>query len=162
VQFIHSAESLLERHGMVWCVQVEDVYAVCSELFETSLEVLLQPVGLVNASLIWVHLGGEGKAAVLPSRLARPCLLLAANVHAGCVDFIVALGLEVVEMLGEVVEVCDASAGGLIGAWGVLVMVLAVDVRSLPNVISPRMTRSFGFCAMRGILAGYANYSSAM
>lgn len=97
-------------------MQVEDVHAVCTQLFETSFEVLFQSVGLVDTSLIRVDLGGEGKAAVLPSRLARPCLLFAANVHTRSVDFIVALGLEVVEMLGELIELCDACAACLIWA----------------------------------------------
>jgi hypothetical protein len=42
--------------------------------------------------------------------------LFAANVHTRSVDFIVALGLEVVEMLGELIEICDACAACLIRA----------------------------------------------
>ena len=124
VQLIYSTECLFEWHGMVRRVQVEDVDTVCSQFFETSLKMLLQPIRLVNASLIRIHFGGESKAAVLPPRLARPCLLLAANVHAGCVDLIVALGLEVVEMLSKFVELSDARAAGLVGAWNALVMLL--------------------------------------
>ena len=124
VQLIHSTERLLEWHGMVRRMQIEDVNAVCAQFFETSLEMLLQPIRLVNASLVRIHLGGESKAAVLPPRLARPCLLLAANVHARCVNLIVALGLEVVEMLGEFVKLCDACSACLVGTWYALVMVL--------------------------------------
>jgi hypothetical protein len=70
----------------------------------------------VDASLVRIDFGGEGEAAVFPSGLARPCLLLPANVHARSVDLIVALGLEVIKVLGEFIKLCDTCAAALIGA----------------------------------------------
>ena len=43
------------------------------------------------------YLGGQFQAALLPAGLACVGLLLAGNIGAGCVDFVVALSLEVVE-----------------------------------------------------------------
>lgn len=90
----------------------------------------------------------------MPFGVARPGLLLAADVDACGINFVVALRLEVVEAFGVVFEVGDAGAFGCVGAWWVLVDVFGVegDWGYVPKVINPRMTRSLGFWAMRGIL----------
>ena len=108
----------------------------------------------MDTSLIRVDLSGEGKALVLLPRLARLCLLFAANVHARRIDFIVTLRLEVVKVLSELVKLCDTCSTRLIRASGALVMMFVIiDLWSVPNVIKPRITRSLGFCARSGIFS---------
>ena len=103
---------------MVGCVQIEYVNRpVGAELLERRVGVLLQTVWLVDTRLVGVDFGRESEATVLPLGVPRPCLLLPANVHSGGIDFIVALRLEVVEMLCEFVEVGDAGTRFLVRAW---------------------------------------------
>lgn len=67
---------------------------------------------------IGIPLGRHREAPVFPARIARPRLLLAPNVDACRVDFIVASALEEVETALVVVERCNACACGFIRAAG--------------------------------------------
>jgi len=137
---------------MVGRMEIEDIHAVGAKLLQASGEVFLQVLGLVDASLEWINFGSKSKAAVLPCSLARPCFLLAANIHARRIDFIVALCLEVIKVFGEFIKLGDTCAAALIGAYSVLLGALEPpQCQRVPKVINPRMTRSFGFCAIRGI-----------
>lgn len=137
---------------MVGRMEIEDVHAVGAKLLQTSGEVLLQVLGLVDASLEWVDFGSKSKATLFPTSLARPCFLLAADIHARSINFIVALRLEVIEVFGKLIKLGDTRAAALIGAYSVLPGALEPpQCQRVPKVIKPRMTRSFGFCAIRGI-----------
>lgn len=96
-------------------MEVEDVDAVGAELAQALVEVSLEALGLVDTGLGGIHFCRECEAAFLPFCVSCPGFLLAADVHAGGVDFVVALGLEGVEAFCEVVEVGYAGAGGFIG-----------------------------------------------
>jgi hypothetical protein len=106
--------------------------------------------------LVGIDFRGQGQTTIFPFGVTCPGFLLAANVRSGCVDFVVASSLEVVECFCIVVEVGYAGSSGRIrtcvllascGCDGVLNMLV-----SSPKVINPRMTRSVGVCATRGML----------
>lgn len=115
VHFIHGSQSFLEWYRTVGCMEIEDVNSLRSQLRQTLLNVLPQSIRLVDTRLVWIDLGSQSEAAILPFRIACPGFLLAANVHARSVHFIITLRLEVIEMLGELIEVCDAGPRSLIG-----------------------------------------------
>ena len=98
-------------------MQVENVNRVCAQLLQARVEVLLEPIWLVHTGFVRVDLCGERESAISPLRITCPCLLLATDIHARCVDFIVALTLEVVEMLCELIEVRYACSSSIIGTF---------------------------------------------
>jgi hypothetical protein len=110
VQLIELLQRLLERHAPVRSMEVEDINAVGTKLLEGLVELLLDHLWLVGSSIMRVPLGGTGETTLLPLRLTRECLLLAADVDSGGVDFVVSGGLEAVEDLVVVVDVGDAGA----------------------------------------------------
>lgn len=118
VQLIELLQCLLEGHASVGGVEVKDIDAVGSELFEGLVQLLLDHVGFVGAGSMRVPLCGTSETALLPFGLAGEGFLLAADVDAGCVDFIVASALEAVENLVVVVDVSDAGAFRLVGTKG--------------------------------------------
>lgn len=87
---------------MIRRMQIKDVHCIRAQLLQARERMLLQPVGLMHASLVWIHLRGEREPAVFPFGVARPGFLLSAYVDARCVDLVVGLGLEVVEAFCEV------------------------------------------------------------
>lgn len=91
VQLVDSLERLGEWHAPVSCVQVEDVDAVSLQLGQTLLHALGDACGLVNTSLVRVAFGGQRQAAIFPVGRSGEAFLLATNVRACGVDFIVAL-----------------------------------------------------------------------
>lgn len=97
VQLVQRLQRLRERDRPVRRVQVEDVHAVRPQLVERLGEHLAEHLRLVEAGLGGVPFRREGEAAVLPLRLRREGLLLAADVAPRRVDLVVALLLEVVE-----------------------------------------------------------------
>jgi hypothetical protein len=74
---------------------------------------------LVHAGLAGVlDLGRKSQAPFLPLGLPGEGLLLLVDVYTGCVDFIVAAGLEDVEDLAKLVDVGDPSSGLFVGSKG--------------------------------------------
>ena len=118
MQLIHRPQRLLERNRAIGSVQIEDIDTVRAQLGQALIHALGQALGLVLAGLVRVAFRGEHEAAFLPFGVAREGFLLAADVGAGRVDFVVALRLEVVEDLGVFGRVGDAGAGGCIWAVG--------------------------------------------
>lgn len=124
---------------MVGRMEIEDIHAVSTKLLQTSGEMLLQILGLVDASLEWVDFGSKSKAAVFPSSLARPCFLPAADIHARSIDFIVALRLEVIKVFGKLIKLSDTRAAALIGAYSVLL-----------GALEPRSVNAYQRSSTRG------------
>lgn len=89
-------------------MQIENIHLISAQFLERGLDIVAQVFGFVFAWLGWVSLGGQLQAAFFPASLAREGFLFPVDVDAGGVDFVVALRLEVVEVLVEVVEGCDA------------------------------------------------------
>jgi hypothetical protein len=118
VQLIELLQRLLERHAPVRGVQVEDIDAIRAELFERLVQFLFNDLGLVGSRSVRVPFSGAGESALFPLCFAGEGFLLAADVDAGGVDFVVARALEAVEDLVVVVDVRDASAFGLVGTEG--------------------------------------------
>ena len=77
----------------------------------------------MHPRFVRVDFGGESESAVLPLGLPCPAFLQTSDVNARRVDFIVALGLEIIEMLDVLVKVGNSRAGFLIGSFGLLVHV---------------------------------------
>jgi hypothetical protein len=92
-------------------MQVENVNSLCTQLFQRCGEVLPQRLWLVDACLVWVHLGCQSEASVFPLRITCPGLLFATDIHASRVNLVIAFGLEVIQVLCEVFEVRNAGAG---------------------------------------------------
>lgn len=115
VQLIALLQRLRERQAAVGGVQVEDVDAVGAQLFQRLVELLLDHGGRVRAGLVGVPFRRAGEAALLPLGLAREGFLLAVDVDAGGVDFVVAGGLEAVEDFVVGVEAGDTGAGVGVG-----------------------------------------------
>jgi len=114
----------------------------------------------VDSWFIREALRRERESAVLPLRIPRPGLLKSSYVRARCVDLIVPLGLEVVEMLDIFIKIRDTGSGLLIGACSSFSHdARVINAMDVPKVISPRMTRSVGFCAIRGILFRIERFS---
>jgi hypothetical protein len=91
VHIINSLQRLLEGNAAIRCVQVEDVHLLRIQLFQTRRSVRFQFIRGMDTCFVWIHFRGEGQAAVFPLRVAGEGFLLASNVHARRVDFIVAL-----------------------------------------------------------------------
>lgn len=117
VQLIDFLQSLRKRHRPVRRMQIKNIHLVSAQFLERQLEIAAQVLRLVFTRLCWICLGGQLQAALLPPSLARECFLLAVNVDARGVDFVVALRLQVVQLLVEVVQRCDARA--FAGIWAI-------------------------------------------
>ena len=97
-------------------MQVEDIYAFCSQLCQALVEALFELVRCVQAWCVRVCFRGYGETAFVPVRLACPGFLFAADVIACGVNFVVAAGLEGVEDAVVGLEGGDAGAFGLVGS----------------------------------------------
>jgi hypothetical protein len=100
-------------------MEIEDIDGVGTQLLERCFKVFPQLIGLVDSCLIWVHLCCDSKATLPPLGITGPGFLLAAHIHARRIDFIVALGLEVVKVLYEFIVLGDTSSRRLVRTCGV-------------------------------------------
>ena len=97
VHLVQFLQRLGEGDAAVCGVEVEDVDAVRPQFFETRVERCFEVLAAVCADCARVAFCCEGETAVFPFGFARVGFLFAGDVGAGGVDFVVALGLEVVE-----------------------------------------------------------------
>jgi hypothetical protein len=100
-------------------MKIEDVDGVGTQLLERCFEVFPQLIGLVDSCLIWVHLCCESESSVSPLGITGPGFLLAAHIHARRIDLVVALGLEVVKVLYELIVLGYTSSRRLVRTCGV-------------------------------------------
>lgn len=94
---VDSLQSLSKRDGTIWCVEVEDVDAISSQLSQTLVERGEDAFCLVHTGLVRVALGSKGQTTVFPVGVLGPRLLFASNIRASRVNLIVALRLQVVQ-----------------------------------------------------------------
>jgi hypothetical protein len=78
-------------------MQIKNIYTIRAQLLQTGLEMLRQDFGFMIDATSRVDFGRNGQTTLFPVGFAGEGFLLAADVAARCVDFVVALGLEVVE-----------------------------------------------------------------
>lgn len=126
VELVDSLKRLLEGDRMVWRVKVEDIDTVGTQFAQRLICMFFQAVGLMDAWFVRVALRCESQAPVFPFGISCPGFLFASHVHPGGIDFIVALGLKVIEMLGEFVEVRYSGTALLIRACDGVSMVVCL------------------------------------
>lgn len=92
-------------------MQVEDIHAASPQLRQALLDALRYLLGQMLTRGVWVTLRRKHQTSFLPFRVSCKRLLLPAYVGSCCVDFVVALRLEVIEDFVVLCWICDASAG---------------------------------------------------
>lgn len=94
------------------------INTVRAKLLQTRFKVLCDGCRLMDAGRHRVDLGGQRQAALLPAGLARVALLQTADVQTGRVDLVVAVVLEEVQRLFQVLDIGDTGALLSVGAKG--------------------------------------------
>ena len=118
VQLIQLLERVGEGDRSIGRMQVEDIHTIRLQFRQRLVQHFPDDFGFVQAGLVGIPFGGEGQAALFPVGVRTPGFLLSTDVDAGGVDFVVALLLEVVEALVELVEAGDTGAFVDVGAEG--------------------------------------------
>jgi hypothetical protein len=77
-------------------MQIEDVYRVSAEFCQAFIQLLLDRLCFMITGLQGEPLGCDLEAMLFPACLSCEGFLLSADIDAGRVEFVVALGLEVV------------------------------------------------------------------
>lgn len=118
MQLIQLLQRLRKRHRPVRRMQVKDIHALRLQLLQRLQQHLPHRGRLMRAGLLGVPFRREGEPALFPVRGGGEGFLGTAHVDARGVDFVVALGLEVVEAFVVFVQGSDAGAGGFVGPEG--------------------------------------------
>jgi len=112
-------------------MKIEDINAVCTQFRQALVDTLGETVGLVLTRFVRVTLGRDHQATLLPFGVSGECLLLSSNVRSRGINFIVSLGLKVVENLVVLGRVSDTCSGRWI--WSMEVSLEITEGRRLEH-----------------------------